>query len=57
MNANLIETIKQKAPEDKVPIMEDESLKYVVSYLKENNVTSLLEIGRLIMDIQILHLG
>ena len=45
MNAILIETIKQKALEDKVPIMEDESLKYVVSFLKENNVTSLLEIG------------
>ncbi len=45
MNANLIETIKQKALEDKVPIMEDESLKYVVSFLKENNITSLLEIG------------
>ncbi len=45
MNKNLIETIKQKALIDKVPIMEDESLEYVINFLKENNITSLLEVG------------
>ncbi len=45
MNEKLIATIKQKALKDKVPIMEDESLKYVVNYLKTNNISSLLEIG------------
>ncbi|MGI6607378.1 MAG: O-methyltransferase [Erysipelotrichaceae bacterium] len=45
MNRQLIETIRQKALADKIPIIEDESLRYVVNYLKENNITSLLEIG------------
>ena len=45
MNENLIESIKQRALADKVPIMEDESLNYVVNYLKENKITSLLEVG------------
>ncbi|HPW53442.1 MAG TPA: class I SAM-dependent methyltransferase [Erysipelotrichaceae bacterium] len=45
MNRQLIETIKQKALSDKVPIMEDAGLNYVIAYLKDNNLSSLLEIG------------
>lgn len=45
MNKELIETIKQKALLDKIPIMEDEGLNYVINYLKDNNIESLLEVG------------
>ena len=45
MNEELIAEIREKALADGVPIMEDESLDYVRRFLKENSVSSLLEIG------------
>ncbi|NLZ75711.1 MAG: O-methyltransferase [Erysipelotrichia bacterium] len=45
MNKQLIETIKQQALIDKIPIMEEDGLNYVINYLKENDIESLLEIG------------
>ncbi len=45
MNEALIESIKQQALSDKVPIMEDEGLAFICQFLKEHNVKSLLEIG------------
>ena len=44
MNA-LIEKIKSEALRENVPIMEDEGLQYVINFLKEKNICSLLEIG------------
>lgn len=44
MNA-LIEKIKCDALKENVPIMEDEGLQYVIDFLKEKNICSLLEIG------------
>lgn len=45
MNKQLIETIKQQALIDKIPIMEEDGLNYVINYLKDNDIESLLEIG------------
>ena len=45
MNEALIESIKQQALSDNVPIMEDEGLAFICQFLKEHNVKSLLEIG------------
>ncbi len=41
----LIEKIKIDALSQKVPIMEDEGLQYVINFLQEKNIGSLLEIG------------
>ena len=54
MNENLIESIKQRALADKVPIMEDESLNYVVNYLKENKITSLKLEQQLVTAVSVL---
>lgn len=45
MNEELIQEIKNRALEDGVPIMADEGIEYVKRFLKDNQVTSLLEIG------------
>lgn len=45
MNKELIAQIKKQALSDQVPIMEEEGLQYVVDYLKQHEITSLLEIG------------
>ena len=44
-NIELISEIKKEALENKVPIMEDDGLNYVLKFLKENDIKSLLEIG------------
>lgn len=45
MNEVLISQIKEKALRDNVPIIEDPSLAYIINYLKENDINSMLEIG------------
>ncbi len=44
-NIELISEIKKEALENKVPIMEDDGLNYVLKFLKEKDIKSLLEIG------------
>ena len=44
-NIELIGEIKKEALENKVPIMEDDGLNYVLKFLKEKDIKSLLEIG------------
>ena len=41
----IIAEIKEKALKERVPIMEDEGLDYLCSFLKEHEITSLLEVG------------
>ena len=45
MNKNELRKIKEKALEDKVPIIMDDTLNVIDNILKENNVKSILEIG------------
>ena len=45
MNKNELRKIKEKALEDKVPIIMDDTLSVIDNLLKENNVKSILEIG------------
>lgn len=45
MNKNELKKIKEKALEDKVPIIMDDTLSVIDNILKENNVKSILEIG------------
>ena len=45
MNKNELRKIKEKALEDKVPIIMDDTLSVIDNILKENNVKSILEIG------------
>ena len=45
MNKNELRKIKEKALEDKVPIIMDDTLNVINNILKENNVKSILEIG------------
>lgn len=37
--------IKKKALENKIPIMQDESIQFLINYIKENPIHSILEIG------------
>lgn len=41
----MIELIKKQALNDNIPIVMDESLKFITDYIKLNNVKSILEIG------------
>ena len=45
MNEELIEQIKNQALQDGVPIMADEGIDYVKRFLRNSQVTSMLEIG------------
>ncbi|MBQ1521666.1 MAG: class I SAM-dependent methyltransferase [Erysipelotrichaceae bacterium] len=45
MCEEIIWEIKQKALDDRVPIMEDEGMDYLCRFLQENNVQTLLEVG------------
>ena len=45
MNKNELKKIKEKALEDKVPIIMDDTLSVIDNILKENSVKSILEIG------------
>ena len=40
-----IDELRKKALEDRVPIMQDEGIEFMINYIKENNVKSILEIG------------
>lgn len=40
-----INEIKEYAKNNNVPIIEDDSLEYIINYIKENNCQSILEIG------------
>ena len=37
--------IKQEALDNKVPIMQDDTMDFIVNYIKENNINRILEIG------------
>lgn len=41
----LIESMEEYAKENNVPIMDKEGLSYLQAYIKENNITRILEIG------------
>ncbi|MGN1399094.1 MAG: O-methyltransferase [Erysipelotrichaceae bacterium] len=45
INQELISHIKQQALADKVPIIEDEGLEFVISFIKDHDIKSLLEVG------------
>ena len=45
INQELIEQIKQKALLDRVPIIEDEGLQFIVDFINEKDIKSMLEIG------------
>ena len=45
MCEEIIWEIKQKALDDRVPIMEDEGMDYLCRFLQENKVRTLLEVG------------
>lgn len=41
----MLEEIKNKAIIDKVPIMQDDGIEFLINYIKSNNVKKILEIG------------
>ena len=41
----MIEEIKKSALNNKVPIMKDEGIKFLISFIKENKIRDILEIG------------
>ena len=41
----MIEEIKKSALNNKVPIMKDEGIKFLISFIKENKIKDILEIG------------
>lgn len=45
INQELIEQIKQKALLDRVPIIEDEGLQFIIDFINEKDIKSMLEIG------------
>ncbi len=45
INQELIEQIKQKALLDRVPIIEDEGLQFIIEFINEKDIKSMLEIG------------
>ena len=45
MCEEVIREIKQKALDDRVPIMEDEGMDFLCRFLQEKNIKSLLEVG------------
>lgn len=46
MNSNnIIDKIKVNALENKIPIMKDEGISFIINYIKQNNVKNILEIG------------
>lgn len=44
-NKKLIQEIRTYAKEEKVPIMQEEGIKYLIDYIKNNNIKDILEIG------------
>ena len=42
---NIIDQIRKYAKENDVPIMSDSGIRYLTSFIKENNIKSILEIG------------
>lgn len=44
-NENIVKQIKDYAELNNVPIMEDSGINYLLSYIKKNNIKSILEIG------------
>lgn len=45
MNNDLIKSIKEYAKINKVPIMTDSGINFLLKYIKENKITEILEIG------------
>ncbi len=45
INENIIKQIKDYAELNNVPIMMDESMRYIMKYIKDNHVKNILEIG------------
>ena len=41
----MLEEIKNKAIIDKVPIMQDDGIEFLINYIKSNDVKKILEIG------------
>ena len=44
-NSQLIQKIKEAAIKEKVPIMTDDGLSYLLEYIKHHHVKNILEIG------------
>jgi len=40
-----IKELKEYAYENNIPIMQDEGIKYLTNYIKQNNIKKVLEIG------------
>lgn len=45
LNYRVIEQIKEYAKDNSIPIMSDSGIKYLVSFIKENNIKNILEVG------------
>ena len=45
INENIIKQIKDYAELNNVPIMMDESINFIIKYIKDNNIKNILEIG------------
>ncbi|MBR0475148.1 MAG: O-methyltransferase [Erysipelotrichaceae bacterium] len=45
METNILEKIKQKALEDSVPIIEDDGLDFMLQFIENEHIKSILEIG------------
>lgn len=45
MTDNIINKIKLNALENKIPIIKDEGISFIIDYIKQNNVKNILEIG------------
>lgn len=42
---SILEEMENYAKENKIPIMEKDGIKFLINYIKENNIKSILEIG------------
>ena len=45
MTNDIVNKIKLNALENKIPIIKDEGISFIISYIKQNNVKNILEIG------------
>lgn len=45
MNLEILEDIKQKALENHIPIIMDDTLEVIKEYIEKENIKSILEIG------------
>ena len=52
-NTTKLAEIKKYALDNKVPIMQDEGIDYLINYIKDNKIESILEVGTAIVNIEL----